>query len=46
MALPPGILCGLEEHLGHRDLFYVDDKDVDFKDVIEAHLPKHPWIDP
>ncbi|XP_027171078.1 transcription initiation factor TFIID subunit 6 [Coffea eugenioides] len=28
--------------LGHRDLFYVDDKDVDFKDVIEAPLPKAP----
>ncbi|KAK3001577.1 hypothetical protein RJ639_021680 [Escallonia herrerae] len=28
--------------LGHKDLFYVDDKDVDFKDVIEAPLPKAP----
>ncbi|KAI7741780.1 hypothetical protein M8C21_000624, partial [Ambrosia artemisiifolia] len=28
--------------LGHNDLFYVDDKDVDFKDVIEAPLPKAP----
>ncbi|XP_010522376.1 PREDICTED: transcription initiation factor TFIID subunit 6 [Tarenaya hassleriana] len=28
--------------LGHRDLFYVDDREVDFKDVIEAPLPKAP----
>ncbi|KAH7576668.1 hypothetical protein ACOSP7_002817 [Xanthoceras sorbifolium] len=28
--------------IGHRDLFYIDDKDVDFKDVIEAPLPKAP----
>ncbi|KAL5798014.1 hypothetical protein ACOSQ2_002834 [Xanthoceras sorbifolium] len=28
--------------IGHRDLFYMDDKDVDFKDVIEAPLPKAP----
>ncbi|KAK3038933.1 hypothetical protein RJ639_027561 [Escallonia herrerae] len=28
--------------LGHKDLFYVDDKDVDFKDIIEAPLPKAP----
>ncbi|XP_048435179.1 transcription initiation factor TFIID subunit 6 [Pyrus x bretschneideri] len=28
--------------IGHRDLFYIDDKDVDFKDVIEAPLPKVP----
>ncbi|KAK1416648.1 hypothetical protein QVD17_25763 [Tagetes erecta] len=28
--------------LGHNDLFYIDDKDVDFKDVIEAPLPKAP----
>lgn len=28
--------------IGHRDLFYVDDKDIDFKDVIEAPLPKAP----
>ncbi|CAI9090225.1 OLC1v1024953C1 [Oldenlandia corymbosa var. corymbosa] len=28
--------------LGHKDLFYVDDKDVDLKDVIEAPLPKAP----
>ncbi|CAJ1841460.1 unnamed protein product [Sphenostylis stenocarpa] len=28
--------------LGHRDLFYIDDKDVDLKDVIEASLPKAP----
>ncbi|KAF7815899.1 transcription initiation factor TFIID subunit 6-like [Senna tora] len=27
---------------GHKDLFYIDDKDVDFKDVIEAPLPKAP----
>ncbi|MFQ6660686.1 hypothetical protein Gotur_029102 [Gossypium turneri] len=28
--------------IGHRDLFYVDDRDVDLKDVIEAPLPKAP----
>ncbi|XP_077238315.1 TATA BOX ASSOCIATED FACTOR II 59 [Tasmannia lanceolata] len=28
--------------VGHKDLFYVDDKEVDFKDVIEAPLPKAP----
>ncbi|KAA8524778.1 hypothetical protein F0562_011201 [Nyssa sinensis] len=28
--------------VGHKDLFYIDDKDVDFKDVIEAPLPKAP----
>ncbi|KAH7660302.1 transcription initiation factor TFIID subunit 6 protein [Dioscorea alata] len=28
--------------VGHKDLFYIDDKDVDFKEVIEAPLPKAP----
>ncbi|OMP03169.1 TATA box binding protein associated factor (TAF) [Corchorus capsularis] len=28
--------------VGHRDLFYIDDKDVDLKDVIEAPIPKAP----
>ncbi|KAK7273023.1 hypothetical protein RIF29_14069 [Crotalaria pallida] len=28
--------------VGHRDLFYIDDKDVDLKEVIEASLPKAP----
>ncbi|KAI9082236.1 hypothetical protein K1719_035659 [Acacia pycnantha] len=28
--------------VGHRDLFYINDKDVDLKDVIEAPLPKAP----
>ncbi|RWR93612.1 TATA box binding protein associated factor TAF [Cinnamomum micranthum f. kanehirae] len=28
--------------VGHKDLFYIDDKDVEFKDVIEAPLPKAP----
>ncbi|KAH9294356.1 hypothetical protein KI387_040438, partial [Taxus chinensis] len=28
--------------VGHADLFYVDDKDLEFKDVIEAPLPKTP----
>ncbi|XP_018440686.1 transcription initiation factor TFIID subunit 6 [Raphanus sativus] len=28
--------------IGHRDLFYTDDREVDFKDVIEAPLPKAP----
>ncbi|XP_057485587.1 transcription initiation factor TFIID subunit 6-like isoform X1 [Actinidia eriantha] len=27
---------------GHKDLFYVEEKDVEFKDVIEAPLPKNP----
>ncbi|XVE50749.1 hypothetical protein DITRI_Ditri01bG0188300 [Diplodiscus trichospermus] len=27
---------------GHKDLFYIDDKDVEFKEVIEAPLPKAP----
>ncbi|KAF5730515.1 transcription initiation factor TFIID subunit 6 isoform X1 [Tripterygium wilfordii] len=27
---------------GHKDLFYVDDKDVEFTDVMEAPLPKAP----
>ncbi|XP_010913968.1 transcription initiation factor TFIID subunit 6 [Elaeis guineensis] len=28
--------------VGHKDLFYIDDKDVDLKDVINAPLPKAP----
>ncbi|KAJ6846050.1 transcription initiation factor TFIID subunit 6 [Iris pallida] len=28
--------------VGHKDLFYIDDKEVDFKDVIDAPLPKAP----
>ncbi|KAJ0052507.1 hypothetical protein Pint_01915 [Pistacia integerrima] len=28
----------LRRAIGHRDLFYIDDKDVDFKDVIKAPL--------
>ncbi|KAL6971753.1 Transcription initiation factor TFIID subunit 6 [Sarracenia purpurea var. burkii] len=28
--------------VGHKDLFYIDDKELDFKDVIEAALPKAP----
>ncbi|AES70437.1 putative transcription factor Hap3/NF-YB family [Medicago truncatula] len=27
---------------GHNDLFYIDDKDVDIKDLVEADLPKAP----
>ncbi|KAJ8431681.1 hypothetical protein Cgig2_007503 [Carnegiea gigantea] len=27
---------------GHKDLFYIDDRDVEFKDVIEAPLPRAP----
>ncbi|KAG8365119.1 hypothetical protein BUALT_Bualt18G0071200 [Buddleja alternifolia] len=27
---------------GHKDLFYIEEKDVDFKEVIEAPLPKAP----
>ncbi|PON48486.1 Core histone macro-H2A [Parasponia andersonii] len=28
--------------VGYRDLFYLDDRDIDIKDVIEAPLPKAP----
>uniref|UniRef100_A0A7N0TUB3 TATA box binding protein associated factor (TAF) histone-like fold domain-containing protein n=1 Tax=Kalanchoe fedtschenkoi TaxID=63787 RepID=A0A7N0TUB3_KALFE len=28
--------------IGHKDLFYIDDKEVDFQEVIEAPLPKAP----
>ncbi|XP_022930656.1 transcription initiation factor TFIID subunit 6-like [Cucurbita moschata] len=28
--------------IGHRDLFYLEDKDLEFKDVIDAPLPKAP----
>ncbi|XP_021724539.1 transcription initiation factor TFIID subunit 6-like isoform X1 [Chenopodium quinoa] len=28
--------------VGHMDLFYIEDKDVDFKDIIEAPLPRAP----
>ncbi|GLJ09467.1 hypothetical protein SUGI_0110160 [Cryptomeria japonica] len=28
--------------LGHADLFYIEDKDLEFKDVVEAPLPKTP----
>eukprot|EP01018_Ginkgo_biloba_P017040 Gb_30850 [translate_table: standard] len=28
--------------VGHTDLFYIDDKDLEFKDVIEAPLPRVP----
>nr|GMC49827.1 transcription initiation factor TFIID subunit 6-like [Ipomoea batatas] len=28
--------------VGHKDLFYIEEKDLDFKDVIEAPLPKAP----
>ncbi|TYH21094.1 hypothetical protein ES288_A04G015000v1 [Gossypium darwinii] len=27
---------------GHKDLFYIDDKDVEFKEVLESPLPKAP----
>lgn len=27
---------------GHKDLYYIDDKDIDLKDVIEAPLPRAP----
>eukprot|EP00257_Ricinus_communis_P022399 XP_015582119.2 transcription initiation factor TFIID subunit 6 [Ricinus communis] len=27
---------------GYKDLYYIDDKDVEFKDVVEAPLPKAP----
>ncbi|KAG9146754.1 hypothetical protein Leryth_005082 [Lithospermum erythrorhizon] len=27
---------------GHKDLFYIEEKDVDFKEVIESPLPKAP----
>ncbi|XP_026438420.1 transcription initiation factor TFIID subunit 6-like isoform X1 [Papaver somniferum] len=28
--------------VGHKNLFYIDDKDVEFKNVIDAPLPKAP----
>ncbi|KAK4743428.1 hypothetical protein SAY87_001429 [Trapa incisa] len=28
--------------IGHKDLFYLEDKDIDIKDVIDAPLPKAP----
>ncbi|XP_047342417.1 transcription initiation factor TFIID subunit 6 [Impatiens glandulifera] len=28
--------------VGHKGLFYIDDKDLDFKEVIDAPLPKAP----
>ncbi|KAM7264034.1 hypothetical protein ACFE04_001717 [Oxalis oulophora] len=28
--------------IGYKDLFYIDNKDIDFKDIIEAPLPKAP----
>ncbi|KAL6905633.1 hypothetical protein ACP4OV_003234 [Aristida adscensionis] len=28
--------------VGHKDLFYLDDKEVDFKEIIQAPLPKAP----
>ncbi|PUZ56403.1 hypothetical protein GQ55_5G296500 [Panicum hallii var. hallii] len=28
--------------VGHKDLFYLDDREVDFKEIIEARLPKAP----
>jgi len=28
--------------IGHKDLFYLDDREVDFKEVIDAPLPKAP----
>ncbi|XP_040248912.1 transcription initiation factor TFIID subunit 6 isoform X1 [Aegilops tauschii subsp. strangulata] len=28
--------------VGHKDLFYIDDREVDFKEIIEAPLPKAP----
>ncbi|PRQ32057.1 hypothetical protein RchiOBHm_Chr5g0042161 [Rosa chinensis] len=34
---------GFKRAAGHRDLFCIDDKDVEFKDVIEAPLPKAPF---
>ncbi|KAG8473249.1 hypothetical protein CXB51_035253 [Gossypium anomalum] len=29
---------------GHKDLLYIDDKDVEFKEVLESPLPKAPLI--
>ncbi|KAM3405785.1 hypothetical protein ACQJBY_000042 [Aegilops geniculata] len=28
--------------VGHKDLFYIDDREVDFKEIIQAPLPKAP----
>ncbi|KAF3443351.1 hypothetical protein FNV43_RR13033 [Rhamnella rubrinervis] len=41
-GLTSGFPLRFKRAVGHRDLFYIDDKDVDFKDVIEAPLPKAP----
>ncbi|KAG6637689.1 hypothetical protein I3843_11G190500 [Carya illinoinensis] len=38
----PGDPLRFKRAVGHKDLFYIDDKDVEFKDVIEAPLPKAP----
>ncbi|TYH74971.1 hypothetical protein ES332_D05G440700v1 [Gossypium tomentosum] len=43
-------ICGFASHdalrfkkaAGHKDLFYIDDKDVEFKEVLESPLPKSP----
>ncbi|KAB1215129.1 Transcription initiation factor TFIID subunit 6 [Morella rubra] len=35
-----GDSLGFKRAVGHKDLFYVDDKDVEFKEVIEAPLPR------
>ncbi|KAK4784614.1 hypothetical protein SAY86_018982 [Trapa natans] len=36
-----GPLC-FRKAIGHKDLFYLEDKDIDIKDVIDAPLPKAP----
>ncbi|WCJ37441.1 Transcription initiation factor TFIID subunit 6 [Euphorbia peplus] len=41
-GIAPGGSLQFKRAIGHRDLFYIDDKDIDFKDVIEAPLPKAP----
>ncbi|CAO2183838.1 unnamed protein product [Urochloa humidicola] len=37
-----GDLLRFKRAVGHKDLFYLDDREVDFKEIIEAPLPKAP----
>ncbi|KAG9449347.1 hypothetical protein H6P81_009312 [Aristolochia fimbriata] len=37
-----GDLLRFKRAVGHYDLYYFDDKEIEFKDVIEAPLPKVP----
>uniref|UniRef100_A0A9I9D7P7 TATA box binding protein associated factor (TAF) histone-like fold domain-containing protein n=1 Tax=Cucumis melo TaxID=3656 RepID=A0A9I9D7P7_CUCME len=37
-----GGLLRFRRAIGHRDLFYLEDKDLEFKEIIDAPLPKAP----